>query len=333
MITKWKRWAFYILLVMVIAIITTSCAGKSRLAELLRSDPQAEADHATVMSPAAGTATGSSKAEAGAQQVKQEADQTKLPVYTKEQLKAYPEDIRDILSRGKLRVALYHEDRYPFFYVDAKGVLRGSDIELAQDIALKLGVEAEFIRTAPSFDAVINQVSTGEADIGVSKLSTTLERAKRVLFSDAYLNLKQALLINRLQLAAIDHEGDVHDPLALIQGRGDRIGIVAGTSYAGFAHDLFPRQTQVGYGTSTQLFDAVKQGDVLAVVYDAFEISRYLKKYPAVSLELQFMQLDEQDDDIAVAVNPRRYHLQQWINTYLHMEKKEIRKLLERNDI
>ncbi|WP_338552754.1 ABC transporter substrate-binding protein [Paenibacillus sp. KS-LC4] len=330
MIGKYDRSAFCLLLVLVVVIFTTACASMTHRAQQRGIEKQAHAASPAFTTPIpASSAAPADKAEVD----KNAASKVELPVYTEEQLKTYPEDIRDILSRGKLRVALYQEDRYPFFYADDQGVLRGSDVELANDIALKLGVQAEFIRTAASFNEVITQVSNGEADIGVSKLSMTLERAKRVLFSDAYLNLKQALLINRLQLAAIGEKGDDSDPLALIQERGERIGIVAGTSYAGFARELFPNQNQAGYSTSAQLFDGVRQGDVLAAVYDAFEISRYLKKYPSYSLQLQFVQLDDHDDDIAIAVDPQRYHLHQWVNTYLHMEKKEIQKRLENYDI
>ncbi|MGG4145523.1 ABC transporter substrate-binding protein [Paenibacillus algorifonticola] len=330
MIGKYDRLAFCLFLVLVIGFITASCASTSQQAYQLESDKQAHAASPAASSPSpASSAVPAAKAEAG----ENAGSKVELPLYTEEQLKTYPEDIRDILSRGKLRVALYQEDRYPFFYVDDQGVLRGSDVELANDIALKLGVQAAFIRTANSFNEVINQVSLGEADIGVSKLSITLERAKRVLFSDAYLNLKQALLINRMQLAAITEKGDAADPLALIQGRGEQVGIVGGTSYAGFAQELFPNQSQASYPNSAQLFDGVRQGDVLAAVYDAFEISRYLKKYPSYSLQLQFVQLDDHDDDIAIAVDPQRYHLHQWINTYLHMEQKEIQKRLENFEI
>lgn len=330
MIGKYDRLAFCLFLVLAIGVITASCASQSRQAYQLEPEKQAYAAGPAATSPISESAEDPA---AKAETAENGASKMELPVYTEEQLKTYPEDIRDILSRGKLRVALYREDRYPFFYVNDQGVLSGSDVELASDIALQLGVQAEFVRTASSFNEVINQVSTGEVDIGVSKLSMTLERAKRVLFSDAYLNLKQALLINRLQLATIGEKGDDADPLALIQGRGERIGIVAGTSYAGFARELFPKQNQVGYANSAQLFDGVRQGDVLAAVYDAFEISRYFKKYPSYSLQLQFVQLDDHDDDIAIAVDPRRYHLHQWVNTYLHMEKKEIQKRLENYDI
>ncbi|WP_181150869.1 ABC transporter substrate-binding protein [Paenibacillus sp. PCH8] len=332
MIGTYGRLAFCLFLVLAISILTTSCASKLQQGYSLESEQHVETESSAVTSPTPVDSSAPSVKE-GVDDKKNGEGKTELPVYTQQQLKAYPSDIRDILSRGKLRVALYHEDRYPFFYVDDQGVLRGSDVDLANDIAFKLGVHAEFIRTADSFDEVIHQVSTSKVDIGVSKLSMTLERAKRVLFSDAYLNLKQALLINRLQLAAMDDQGDVTDPLALIQGRGERIGIVAGTSYVGFAHDLFPDQNQMGYLNSAELFDGVRKGDVLAVVYDAFEISRYLKKFPAYALQLQFVQLDDHDDDIAIAVDPQRYHLHQWINTYLHMEKKEIEKHFENNEL
>lgn len=250
-------------------------------------------------------------------------------VYTPEQLEGYPQDIRDILSRGKLRIGLKVEDSYPFFYTDEEGILRGSDVELANDIAFKLGVKPEYIRTAASFDEVIDQVSSGDVDVGISKLSITLERAKRVLFSDAYLHFKQALLINRLELAELGQNGEYPDVLTLLQQHGTQIGIVRGTSYVGFTRELFPMQEQTAYNNTSELFDHVRQGEVIAAVYDAFEISRYLNQHPAYSLDLQYVQLEDQDDDIAIAVDPRSIHLYQWINTYLHMQEKNIQRWLE----
>lgn len=248
--------------------------------------------------------------------------------YSEEELSGYADEMRELLARGKLRVAMYREDRYPFFYVDSQGELKGTDVDLASGLAAGLGIQVEFIRTAASFDEVIGQVFRGEADIGVSKLSMTMERAKRVLFSHAYLNLKQALLIHRMQLAALGKSEAGDDPLSVLQQRAQRIGIVKGTSYAGFAKDLFPQQQQLSYASSAELFQAVQSEEVEAAVYDAFEISRYLYNHPSSSIQLQFVELEDQDDEIAVAVAPAQYHLLQWINVYLEWEGDDLRKQL-----
>lgn len=315
MIRSYGRLCILLLFMLTIGLILSSCTSVSRDAVSTIASPQTE----TAQSRAAETDITAAKAAKGREP----------RAYTAEELEGYPQDIRDILSRGKLRIGLKVEDRYPFFYTDEEGLLRGSDVELANDIALKLGVKPEYIRTADSFDEVIDQVSSGEVDVGISKLSITLERAKRVLFSNAYLHFKQALLINRLQLAELGKKNEFPDVLTLLQQRGTQIGIVQGTSYVGFTRELFPTQNQIAYKNTSELFDRVRQGEVIAAVYDAFEISRYLDQNPAYSLDLQYVQLEDQDDDIAIAVDPRRMHLHQWINTYLHMQEKNIQRWLE----
>ncbi|MBW7474037.1 ABC transporter substrate-binding protein [Paenibacillus oenotherae] len=254
-----------------------------------------------------------------------------LPVYTEEQLAAYPDEISEIIRRGQLRIAVYREDRYPFFYSDEQGQLRGSDIDLARDIAYKLGVKAAFIRTADSFDRIVEQVAAGEADIAISKLSMTLERAKKVLFSEPYLTLRQTLIINRLQLAGL--EQDDRDPLELIQTYGDRIGIIGGTSYASFASELFPDQQQVVFPTLDLLIEAVKSGEVLAAVYDEFELMGYQKKHPSSSLYLQYLRLENQTDSIAVAVAPGLRQLHSWMNVYMQLQRGYVNGLLRAYEI
>lgn len=294
-----------LLIVVVFAMIACSCAQWSRPAETIASEGR---DHPPL--------------------VEKSFD---VPQYTESQLSAYPEEIRDILRRGQLQIALYVEDRYPFFYVDEQGLLQGSDIELARDIASKLGVEAEFVRTAKSFDEVIEQVASGEVDIAISKLSVTFERAKKVLFSNPYLTLKQTLLINRLQLAGLGQGNQ--DPLGIIQNYGDRIGIVGGTSYAVFARELFPELHQVIFPTAVSLIDAVLKGEVLAAVYDEFEFIKYQKKHPSSSLQLQYLRLEKQNDFIAIAVAPQLYHLYTWINTYLQLQENYVNDLLKNYEI
>ncbi|RXZ82294.1 amino acid ABC transporter substrate-binding protein [Paenibacillaceae bacterium] len=255
----------------------------------------------------------------------------KPTAYTDEQLANYPDEVSRILRAGKLRVAVYQKDRYPFFYEDDKGELRGSDIDLARDLAHQFGVEVEFLRSAGSFNEVIEQLAAGEADIAVSKLSMTLARARKVLFSDPYLVLKQTLLINRLKLAELARAND--HPLAVIRVSGERIGVVEGTSYPAFAKELFPDQQQAAYTNGASMIAAVQSGEVLAAIYDEFELSTYQKMNPSSSLHMQYLSLENQSDPIAIAVAPDLPHLHRWINTYLLLHQGYVDHLLKKYEI
>ncbi|WEK54690.1 MAG: ABC transporter substrate-binding protein [Candidatus Cohnella colombiensis] len=242
-----------------------------------------------------------------------------------------PKELQDIHRRGELRIAMYGQDRFPFFYVDDNGELTGSDVLLAQDIAYKFGVKAVFLRTATSFDEVANQVATGEADIALSKLSITLKRAQHVLFSEPYLTLHQSLLINRLQLARLGKS--TTNAVEQIQQHGSTIGTITGTSYREFAEILFSSSEISSFATSQNLLDSVSKGEIVAALYDEFEFAKYLKQNPGSALTLQYIVLDDYVDPLAIAVSPNHPLLLSWINAYLQLNRPFINQLLHKFDI
>lgn len=82
----------------------------------------------------------------------------------------------------------------PFEFFDTKtGQPVGFDIELLQGIAKVLGQKLEV--TAMGFDAIIPSIITGTSDVGVSGITITPERAKRLLFSDPYYESGLSTLI------------------------------------------------------------------------------------------------------------------------------------------
>ncbi|MDF2667865.1 MAG: hypothetical protein K0R67_171 [Paenibacillus sp.] len=241
------------------------------------------------------------------------------------------EEMQAIHSRGVLQVAMYARDRFPFFYVDEAGVLSGSEVILAKDIAEKFGVKVNYVRTAQSFEELVDQVASGQADVAISKLSMTLGRAQKVLFSSPYLTLRQSLLINRLQLARLDQmEGD---PLKLIQVSGGIVGAVSGSSYVKFAQELFPKSEIKLFESGTELIASVSRGEVLAALYDEFEISMHLKRNPGSSLDLQFIPLNDKLDPLAIAVSVKQPHLYAWINVYLDLNHSFIQQILKHYEI
>ena len=139
-------------------------------------------------------------------------------------------DIQRIVERGKIIVAVFFEDVPPFFMHNKKGEFTGIDVEIAQDIANKLGVEVEFNRSPETFDEIVDVVANHEADVAISLLSDTLNRAMRVRFSDSYVELHQTLLINRLELAKRFPEAETADEINLALNQpGIKIGVISGT--------------------------------------------------------------------------------------------------------
>ena len=67
-----------------------------------------------------------------------------------------------IVARGELVVAVLGVDQPPFFQ-QQNGQLVGIDIDIAKELAAKLGVKARFNRDAKTFDAVVTLLANGDA--------------------------------------------------------------------------------------------------------------------------------------------------------------------------
>ena len=95
------------------------------------------------------------------------------------------------IQSGKLIVATNAEFP-PYEYHDGDKIV-GIDMEIAEEVAKKLGLEVEVEDIA--FDSVILEVTSGKADVGIAGISATEERKQSVDFSDTYTTSKQLIIV------------------------------------------------------------------------------------------------------------------------------------------
>lgn len=224
-----------------------------------------------------------------------------------------------IKAAGKLTVAVFFEDVVPFFYAGPDGKLIGVDPSLAEDIADKLGVTLEYNRNAQTFDGLVEEVVEGRADMAISLLSDTLDRATRASFSDSYVSVRQFLLINRLQLGRLvaANPDRANDIPGLLDSPISRIGVIGGTSYVGFVAEDFPKAQAVEYDNWSDMLTAVKSGDLVALMYDEIEIGNWRLADSAGAVELRPYHLAGHPDTIAIAMRPGDSDLKAWVDLYL----------------
>jgi len=82
----------------------------------------------------------------------------------------------------------------PFEMITEEGEFFGFDLDLFRAIAVTAGFEIEIQNVA--FDAIIENVRTGKADIGASGFTITPERDETVDFSQPYFLSNQAVVVN-----------------------------------------------------------------------------------------------------------------------------------------
>jgi polar amino acid transport system substrate-binding protein len=230
-------------------------------------------------------------------------------------------DIARIRERGRLVVAVAGFATPPFVTIGTDGAPIGTDIDMATDMAKALGVGLAFDHRARTVDEMIDIVAARDADLAISKLSETLDRALRVRFSRPYLVLHQALLLNRLRFA---QTAKGRDPIEVVQESGASIGVVAGSAYVEYAKRLLPRARLRDYADWPSMIDAVRRGDVVAAYGDELDVKHALMADPAAPLQLRPAILADTRDPIGIALPWDSLSLLAWVDLYLETAAKPL---------
>lgn len=223
-------------------------------------------------------------------------------------------DLQAIVNTKILRVAVTRFDLPGFHVHSSDGKLTGAEIEMAQQIAQALGVGVEFIENANSFDAVVDLVAAGHADIGISKLSQTYARLRHVRFSKPYITLRHAMLFNR---AAIARYANGQPPAVVLQKFNGRIGLTSKSAYVEFARANFSAATLVEADTWEDAIESLLAGKVDVIYRDEFEIRRILKNRPTLNIRFGAAVIIDQNALLSIAICDTCSKLQEFINYHL----------------
>lgn len=167
----------------------------------------------------------------------------------------------DLVTPGTLTVAVFDESPPSAFYADDDRLI-GWEIELATDLAQRLGLEVAFL--GGSFESVLDLVESGSADIGVASIFDTQDRRDRVDFVNYFVGGTSWASGNGSEFSSLD-------PC------GSRVGALTGSAQL---EDYLPRVseqctsnglkpiTTVPYDSLTSTVPDVAIGRIDAVVAD-----------------------------------------------------------------
>ena len=102
-----------------------------------------------------------------------------------------PEDVDR--SNGTLTMAT-NAAFEPYEYYDGDTIV-GIDADMAQAVCDKLGYELKI--EDMEFDAIINAVQSGKADMGVAGMTVTEDRLKSIDFTDPYTTATQVIVVRK----------------------------------------------------------------------------------------------------------------------------------------
>lgn len=99
----------------------------------------------------------------------------------------------EIKANGVIRVGT--EGTYaPFTFHDESGKLTGFDVELAEEVAKRLGVKAEFIET--KWDGMFAGIDAKRFDVIANQVTIRPDRVEKYDFSTPYIQARAVLIVN-----------------------------------------------------------------------------------------------------------------------------------------
>ena len=136
-------------------------------------------------------------------------------------------------SSGKPTLKIAMSGLYPpFNYRDERNELVGFDVDIARELAQRMGHEPELVTTA--WDGILAGLVTKKFDLIIGSMAITDERKKAVNFSDPYYVSGAQLIV--LKGSTIKDTGGL---------RGKVVGATLGETYGDFIKENVPGVTRV----------------------------------------------------------------------------------------
>ena len=203
------------------------------------------------------------------------------------------------VEAGKLTMAT-NATFPPYEMTTDAGEFEGIDIEAAQAIADKLGLELQI--DDMDFDAALLSVQQGKADIVMAGVTVTDERKAVMDFSDSYATGIQSVIV--------PEGSDIASPDDLA---GKKIGTQRGTTGYIYCTDDFGEDAVVAYDSGLTAVQALNNGQVDAVVID----NAPAKEYVAANPGLKVLETSYAEEDYAIGMNKDNTALVEAVNAAL----------------
>ncbi len=178
------------------------------------------------------------------------------------------------LKAGKLIMSTNAEFP-PYEMKDDSGAFIGIDVEIAQAIAAKLGLE--LVIDDMSFDAALMAVQQGKSDMVMSGVSVTDKRKLVMDFSDSYATSTIVVIVKEGSDVTLDNMGE------------KTIGAQRGTTGYIYASDTpenggYGEDHVIAFETDAAAIEALKNGQIDCVIIDNAPAKEHVKANPGLTI-------------------------------------------------
>ena len=204
------------------------------------------------------------------------------------------------VEKGKLHMSTNAEFP-PYEMVKGDGGFEGIDVEVAEAIAAKLGLE--LVVDDMGFDAALLAVQNGQSDIAMAGITVTEDRQQVMDFSDSYATGIQVIIVKE------DSPIQTKDDLA----NADKIGTQDGTTGASYCADDYGEEHVTVYKTGALAIMDLLAGTIDAVVIDNGPAQEYM----AANEGLKILETEYANEDYAIGFQKGNTALLEAVNAAL----------------
>ena len=208
--------------------------------------------------------------------------------------------LEKVQAEGKIRFGT--EGTYaPFTFHDNTGKLTGFDVEIAEEVAKRLGVEAEFIET--KWDGIFAGLDAKRFDAIVNEVSIRPDRLEKYDFSDTYIVSKAVLIVQENNIEIKD--------FADLKGKKAAQSLTSNLADIARANGAEIVQID-GFN---QAIDLLAAGRVDATINDSLSFLDLKKQKPELALKIVAEQQDAAQ--MGIMFNKGNEELVEAVNTAL----------------
>lgn len=197
------------------------------------------------------------------------------------------------IKKNKKLVVATSPDYPPFEFMVSEGgksKIVGADIDLAQKIADKLGVELEL--KAMDFDALVSALQAGKVDMVITGMTPNEKRKKAVDFSDIYFKGENAVIVNAKDAGKFTSEDQL---------KKAKLGVQKGSTQETYVKDNLKVTNYKALVAVPDLIADMKNGNIDAVVLNSKVAGINVTKYDGIKV-VENLKLTSGGDEEAMAV-------------------------------
>lgn len=161
------------------------------------------------------------------------------------------------LAQGQTQELRLVTRMMPPLVVTQQGQLSGFSIDLWNSIAQRIQARTKY-HIAPDVGALLEEVRSGKADVGIAAISITAAREKQLDFSQPILNSGLLIMLRSQDRSGIKGQEDLP---------GKRVATTRGSTAAEFLREI--KASVYEFANIRSVYNALLDNTVDAVVFDA----------------------------------------------------------------